>query len=169
MKKIVRSVVLLTLLTGVKASAQNYEAPKDYHFNKHEDFARYEGDVIKTSDWLMRTPWGTDKVKTEAADQFILDWAQGTPDVVVELKQAIMDLSDTNPQLGFIYMAQFCKYAIEHKKDFNKTQANVIALRAVIAKYNTEPTHKRDSEVESIMRIDKDGKLAYWVDNEFNF
>jgi hypothetical protein len=60
-------------------------------------------------------PLGTEPVKTEAATQFILQWAQGTPDVVIELKQAIMDLSDANPQLGFIYMAQFSKYAIQHK------------------------------------------------------
>jgi hypothetical protein len=169
MKKIVRIVLLLTLLTGLKASAQNFEAPKDYHFNKHEDYIKYEGDVVKTADWLMRTSWTTERAKTEALNQFILQWAQGTPDVVIELKQAIMDLSDTNPQLGFIYMAQFCKYAIAHKADYNKTQANVAALRALIAKYSMEPTHKRDSDVETLIQIDKDGKLAYWVDNEFSF
>lgn len=167
MKKIIRTVLLLTLLTGLKASAQNYEVPKDYHFKKHEDYIKYEADVIKTADWLMRTPWDTEPVKTEAATQFILQWAQGTPDVVVELKQAIMNLSDTNPQLGFIYMSQFCKYAILHKVGFDKTQANIAALKAVIEKYNIEPTHKRDSDMETLIKTDKDGKLEEWIVNEF--
>jgi len=157
MKKIIRTVLLLTLLTGLKASAQTYEVPKDYHFKKHEDYIKYEADVIKTADWLMHTPWGTERVKTEAATQFILQWAQGTPDVVIELKQAIMNLSDTNPQLGFIYMSQFCKYAIEHKTGFDKTQANMAALKAIIEKYNAEPAHKRDNDIEKLIQIDKEG------------
>ncbi|MBD1387598.1 hypothetical protein IDJ75_20100 [Mucilaginibacter rigui] len=169
MEKIIRTVLLLTLLTGLKASAQTYEVPKDYHFKKHEDYIKYEADIIKAADWLMRTPWGTEPVKTEAANQFILQWAQGTPDVVIELKQAIMDLSDTNPQLGFIYMSQFCKYAIQHKTGFNKALANLAALKAVIEKYNMEPAHKRDNDVEKLIDIDKDGKLEYWINNEFTF
>jgi hypothetical protein len=169
MKKIIRTVLLLTMLTGLKASAQNYEAPKDYHFKKYEDYIRYETDVIKTADWLMRTHWGAEPYKMEAATQFILQWSQGTPDVVIELKQAIMDLSDTNPQLGFIYMSQFSKYAIQHKTGFNKTLANLAALKAVIEKYNMEPTHKRDNDVEKLIDIDKDGKLEYWINNEFTF
>jgi hypothetical protein len=167
MKKIIRTVLLLTLLTGLKASAQTYEVPKDYHFKKHEDYIKYEADVIKTADWLMRTPWDTEAAKTEAATQFVLQWAQGTPDVVIELKQAIMNLSDTNPQLGFIYMAQFSKYAIQHKTGFDKTPANLAALKAVIEKYNMEPTHKHDDDVEKLIEIDKDGKLEDWVTNEF--
>jgi hypothetical protein len=169
MKKIIRTVLLLTMLTGLKASAQNYEAPTDYHFKKYEDYIRYETDVIKTADWLMRTHWGAEPYKMEAATQFILQWSQGTPDVVIELKQAIMDLSDTNPQLGFIYMSQFSKYAIQHKTGFNKTLANLAALKAVIEKYNMEPTHKRDNDVEKLIDIDKDGKLEYWINNEFTF
>jgi hypothetical protein len=169
MKKIFRTVLLLTLFISVKASAQTYEVPKDYHFKKHEDYIKYEPDIIKTADWMMRTHWGTEPLKTEAATQFLLIWAQGTPDVLIELKQAIMDLSDANPQLGFIYMAQYSKYAIQHKEDFDSTKANIIALKAIIAKYNMEPTHKRDNDVEKLAELDKDGKLEYWITNDFNF
>lgn len=169
MKNILRTVLLLTLFIGPKAFAQSYEVPKDYHFTKPEDYTKYEADVVKTADWMMHTHWGTEPVKTEAATQFILKWSKGTPDVVIELKQAIMDLSDTNPQLGFIYMAQFSKYAIQHKADFDKTKANLAALRAVTAKYAAEPTHRRDNDVEKLILLDKENKLEAWVTNEFSF
>ncbi|MCO5934224.1 hypothetical protein NAF17_01625 [Mucilaginibacter sp. RB4R14] len=169
MKNILRSVLLITLFISTKAFAQSYEVPKDYHFTKPEDYTKYEADVVKTADWLMHTHWGTEPVKSEAATQFILKWTEGTPDVVIELKQAIMDLSDTNPQLGFIYMSQFSKYAIQHKQDFNKTQANLAALKAVIAKYTAEPTHKHDNDVEQLIKLDKENKLEAWLANEFSF
>ncbi|RYU90104.1 hypothetical protein EWM62_11215 [Mucilaginibacter terrigena] len=162
-------IVIVAFTFTVKASAQTYEVPKDYHFNKQEDYVKYEPDIIKTADWMMKTAWGTEPLKTEAATQFLLIWAQGTPDVVIELKQAIMDLSDANPQLGFIYMSQFSKYAIQHKADFDKTKANMAALRAVITKYNIEPTHKRDNDVERLMDLDKNNRLETWISNEFAF
>ncbi|MFD0763964.1 hypothetical protein ACFQZI_03825 [Mucilaginibacter lutimaris] len=149
--------------------AQTYEVPKDYHFNKPEDYTKYEPDVIKTADWLMHTAWGTEPVKTEKATQFILKWSEGTPDVVIELKQAIMDLSDTNPQLGFIYMSQFSKYAIQHKGDFDKTQANLVALKALMDKYTTEPSHKRDNDVERLIQLTKENRLENWINSEFSF
>jgi hypothetical protein len=80
-----------------------------------------------------------------------------------------MDLSNTNPQLGFIYMSQFSKYAILHKQDFDKTQANLAALKAVIAKYSEEPTHKRDNDVEQLIKLDKENNLEAWITNEFSF
>lgn len=169
MKNILRTALLLTLFISTKAFAQNFEVPKDYHFTKPEDYVKYEADVVKTADWMMRTHWGTEAAKTETANQFILQWAEGTPDVVIELKQAIMDLSDTNPQLGFIYMAQFSKYAIQHKQNFDKTHANVAALRAIISKYNAEPNHRRDNDVEKLIQMDKENRLESWINSEFSF
>jgi hypothetical protein len=166
MKKIFRTVFLLTLVISLRASAQTYEVPKDYKFKSQKDYIKYEAEVVKTADWLLRSPWASEPAKREAATQFILVWAQGTQDVVIELKQPIMNLSDANPQLGFIYMAAFCKYAIQHKTDFDKTQANFAAVKDVIAKYEAEPAHKRDDDVENLIKLDNENKLGYWVVNE---
>lgn len=162
-------MIILAFTFIVKASAQNYEPPKSYHFADKHDFEKAEADVIKTADWLQQASWATQAAKIDAADQFILDWAQGSPKVLIELRQAIMDISDANPQLGFVYMAQFSKYTLQHKGDFDKTKANVAALRAVVAKYNMEPTHKRDNDVEKLMELDKNSQLESWIINEFNF
>jgi hypothetical protein len=169
MKRIIRNALLFTLATGVKASAQSYEPPKTYHFANNQDFEKYEPEVVKTADWLQQAPWAIQGAKAEKANQFILDWAQGSPVVLIELRQAIMDISDANPQLGFIYMAQFSKYTIQHKKDFDKTIANKIALQAVMDKYIAEPDHKQDKEVEQLIELNKNNKLEYWIKNEFAF
>lgn len=162
-------ISILTFTFYVQASAQNYEPPKAYHFANNHDFEKYENDVVKTADWLQQTPWVAQGVKAEKANQFILDWAQGSPVVLIELRQAVMDISDANPQLGFVYMAQFSKYTIQHKKDFDKTTANKIALKAVIDKYLSEPNHKHDKDVEQLIELNKDNKLEYWINNEFAF
>lgn len=141
--------------------------PVNYRFDKQTNYHLYELDIVKAADWLQKTHWGTETKKTEAVTQFVLKWAQGVPYITVELKPAIMDLADANPQLGFIYMAQYCKYTIQHPDNFNTVDSNVDALKAVIAKYQAEPTRKRDTQVERLIEIDKASQLEEWIKNDF--
>lgn len=158
----------LALLMAANASAQSFDVPK-YHFDKQTDYTKYEADIVKAADWLQKTHWGTEPQKTEAVTQFVLKWAQGVPYITIELKQAVMDVSDANPQLGFIYMAQYCKYAIQNPRNFDSSKASVEAIKAVIAKYQAEPTHKRDNEVERLIALSKGNELEAWVVNDFTF
>lgn len=169
MKRSLQAVLLLVLAINFRVTAQSFEVPKDYRFRNKGDYSKYEPDIIKLADWMQQTPWTAQKAKSDAAGQFLLAWIQGTPDVVIELTQSIMNLSDVNPQLGFTFIAQFSKYALEHKGAFDKKHANMEALRAVIAKYNAEPTHKKDDDVETLISMDKEGKLEEWVNNDFHY
>nr|WP_294943590.1 hypothetical protein [uncultured Mucilaginibacter sp.] len=155
--------LLLLLTTGVDAYAQSFEVPKNYVFKTRDDYSRYETDIIKTADWLQQTPWKAQPQKTEEADQFLLKWAKGTPAVTIKLIEAVMNLSDRNPQLGFIYMAQYSKYVLEHKQGFDINNANIVAVRALIAKYKAEPLHKPDEDIEHLIELDSKGELNDWV------
>lgn len=166
MKRII-GIIIFAACLSIKASAQTFDVPVNYRFDKQTNYHLYEQDIVKAADWLQKTHWGTETKKTEAVTQFVLKWAQGVPYITVELKPAIMDLADANPQLGFIYMAQYCKYAIQHPDNFNTVDANVDALKAVIAKYQAEPTHKRDTQVERLIEIDKANQLEEWIKNDF--
>ncbi|MBL4675456.1 MAG: hypothetical protein JKY70_04515 [Mucilaginibacter sp.] len=169
MNKVIGTIIFAAICFSFKASAQTFDVPKDYHFDQQTNYALYEPDIVKAADWLQKTRWGTEPKKTEAVTQFVLKWAQGVPYIVIELKQAVMDVSDANPQLGFIYMAQYCKYAIQHPKNFEANKASIDALRAVVAKYQAEPTHKHDSQVERLIDLEKANELESWVNNDFTF
>ncbi|MFD0792593.1 hypothetical protein ACFQZX_03130 [Mucilaginibacter litoreus] len=168
MKKVNGTLFLLLLCFSISALAQTYDVPR-YHFTSKTNFSEFEPEVIKATDWLQRTHWSAKDKKLDAASQFVLDWAQGTPNVTIQLRQSIMDLSDANPQLGFIYIAHYCKYAILHQYEFDKDEASVYALKAVIAKYQMEPGHKYDKDVERLIEMDKDIGLLNWVKDSFSF
>lgn len=157
-------LVLVTLVFAcLSASAQSYDAPKNYVLKTRADYARYEPDVIKTADWLQQTPWKSQAQKAEEATQFFLKWAKGTPAVTIRLVEAVMNLSDRNPQLGFVYMAAFSKYVLQHKSGFDPNNANIVAVRAVVDKYRAEPAHKPDDDVEHLIELDSKGELNDWV------
>jgi hypothetical protein len=167
MKKVVEIGLVLLVVCSFKAAAQSYEVPKAYRFNTNEDYARYENDIIKTADWIQQTHWNEQSKKMEAATQFFLKWIKGTPAVTIKLTEAVMVLSDRNPQLGFIYMAQYSKYALQHKENFDPIQANIEALRALVVKYKNEPTRRNDNDVEELITRDKEGKLTAWLTSDF--
>jgi hypothetical protein len=168
MRKLLYLIFVIIQLTRFSALAQSYEVPQNYVLKTKEDYVKYEPVIIKTADWLQQTPWKAQPQKMEEADQFLLKWAKGTPAVTIKLVEAIMNLSDRNPQLGFIYMAQFSKYVLEHKQAMDPTNASIIAIRAVITKYRTEPTHKPDEDVEHLIALDTKGELNDWVISTFS-
>ncbi|MBD1364063.1 hypothetical protein IDJ77_09610 [Mucilaginibacter sp. ZT4R22] len=161
-------LLLLLLTTGMQGYAQNFDVPKNYVLKTRDDYAKYEPDIIKTADWLQQTPWKAQPQKTEEANQFLLKWAKGTPAVTIRLVEAVMNLSDRNPQLGFVFMAAFSKYVLEHKEDRDPNNANIVAVRAVVKKYSAEPAHKPDEDIDHLIVLDTKGELNDWVISTFS-
>ena len=138
MKRIFFALLFCLIVFSFKSTAQNAPVPENY--------------VLKES----RKP----------ANAFVVNWIPGSPDVTVTLGSALIKYTDKNPELLVIYLGNYAKYAIQHKADFNKTQADLAAVKALIDKYNKETTHKRDKGIEKLAQIDQDGKLEDWIKSD---
>jgi hypothetical protein len=167
--KMKTTLTLLIALTAFSLTtmAQKFDVPMNYVLQTDADFAMYEPQVITTADWLQQTGWKDKRDKRRVARLFILAWVQGAHNVSVTINKAVNDLSDQNPELLFTYTSQYAKFALQHKTDFDKNTANLVALRAMIAKYNIEESHKKDDDVEKLIEINKEGNLAGWIATDF--
>lgn len=57
MMKVMRSAAIcLLLLFSVQVFSQDFEVPDDYSFEKKEDYAKYEKDIVAASKWLFANP-----------------------------------------------------------------------------------------------------------------
>ena len=157
---------VILLLIGATARAQNYSVPVSYKMVSHDDFVKYEPDVIRTVDWLQQTPWTEEPQKRRAATDFLFKWIQDSPTITMELMPALMELTDRNNKLLAIFMGAYVKYAIGYP-DYTKDAANFAAVKALIAKYKAEPTHAKDHDIEHLIKLDKDGQLQDWVHTEY--
>jgi len=167
MKKICL-IVVVTFLCISAAFAQTYEVPKDYILKAKEDYPKYESDVLKAIDFLEQTPWSEQPEKRDEAKAFVLKWIEGSPTVSIEINSEIVKFSKNNVELLGSYMYGYTKYALLNKVNFDVFQAKVAGVRAVITKYTNEPGHKKNSEVEKVIKLDKDGKLEDWIKTDFN-
>ncbi|OKS87736.1 hypothetical protein [Mucilaginibacter polytrichastri] len=158
---------ILLLLAGATVKAQSYTVPVGYKMASQADYVKYEPNVVATVDWLQETSWTEELQKRRAATDFLFKWIQDTPTITVELMPELMTLTDRNNKLLAIFMGTYAKYAIEHPA-FTKDEANLAAIKALIAKYKAEPTHIKDSDIERLIRKDKAGELEDWIRNEYN-
>ncbi|MEO6977859.1 MAG: hypothetical protein ABI113_05745 [Mucilaginibacter sp.] len=163
MKKILFVAMLLISFTTFKATAQTFPVPENYTLKVKEDYPKYEADVIKTVDWLQNAPSSEDKDKLMAANRFLVAWISGSPDITISITHALADISDKNPSLLMIYMGGYTKYVLQHKDDKNTLNAKVAGLRQVVAKYNLDTDHVKNSTVEKLAALDQKGKLVDWA------
>ncbi|GAA4335146.1 hypothetical protein GCM10023149_42970 [Mucilaginibacter gynuensis] len=154
------------LLWAFTTSAQIFEVP-DYKIESKEDYAKYDDDIIKATDWLQQTEWTKEVVIQSNATKFIFDWIEGSPAVTVSISKPLMDLTDKNPKLLMTFMSFYVKYSLQHKAEPDNNKANIYAIKALISKYKTEPTHKKDSDVEKLLKLDAENKLDAWVTTDF--
>ncbi|MCJ8209344.1 hypothetical protein MUY27_06460 [Mucilaginibacter sp. RS28] len=131
-----------------------------------EDYQRYEQDVVKTIDWLQETPWKQDPQLYSKATSFLFKWIQGTPTITMELMPPLVDLTDQNNKLMASFIGGYTKYAIQHPV-YLKEDANMAAVKALFDKYRAEPDHKKDSDIEHLLKLEKEGTLKDWVINEY--
>ena len=168
MKKIYLIIFISLLFSGYKVAAQDYTVPKHYTFKSNQDYTTYEPEVVKAIDWLERTPWNGQIKKRDAVKAFVLTWIDGSPDVTITINSELVHLAKNNPLLLGSYQFGYTKYAIQHKTDFSDTKAKSAGVKALLTKYQAEPDHKQDDEVEKVIAIDKQGKLDNWITTDFN-
>lgn len=156
----------LLLLAAKAVKAQTYAVPVGYKMVSQADYVKYEPDVVATVNWLEETSWTEEPQKRTAATDFLFKWIQDTPTITVELMPELMTLTDRNNKLLAIFMGAYAKYAIEHPA-YNKDEANLAALKALMAKYKAEPTHVKDTDIERLIKIDKAGELEDWIRNDY--
>jgi hypothetical protein len=161
-------LILVSFFTLTKlAIAQSYEVPKDYQLKAKDDYAKYETDVINTVDWLQRTSWDDEQAKRKEANAFFVAWITGSPTVSISVGAPLTKLANKNPELLITFMGGYTKYVLQHKDAPDVHAANVAGLKALIAKYQSEKNHKKDSAVEKLIKTDQDGKLDEWAATDF--
>jgi len=71
MKKLI--LALLLFIPALGLFAQDFPVPENYVLKNAEDYDKYQGDVIKTIDWIMNTPINKSKSERKDANAFIMN------------------------------------------------------------------------------------------------
>jgi len=163
-------VLLVILFLGLApiAQAQKFDVPENYQFNDKSDFEKYEPDFLKAVDWFERTPYNEQRLKRREVANFIMDWIEGCPYVVVETSDDINELGANNNDLLIMYLAGYAKYVLQSHMLGAETSARMAGMKALLAKYQKDKAFIKDKHVERLAKLDQQGELGAWLAEELN-
>ena len=162
MKKILFFLIFSASITG--SFSQDFEIPVNFKPEKPEDYAKYEKNIIQCIDWIMKTPVNEQTPKRKEAYAFLVKWLTGAPDVQVEINPDIVTFEKSNPDLLFIFMGGWTKYALESGGFSDKLNGIIRGIESVIDFYqkNRGNLHK-DKNVERYIRRKEKGTLEDYI------
>ena len=163
MKTITLALILITISLGL--FSQDFEVPKNYHFDKAEDYAPYEQDVVKAFDWLMQTPINEQSAKRKEVNAFLLIWLTGSPNVKIEMKPEIVTFMGSSPDLLMAFMGGWAKYSLQSKDFDNKIANNLAGIESVIELYTrNKSVLPKNKNVEKYIKMKDKGTLKKYVE-----
>jgi len=164
--KALKQVFIIALLIVIShlAVGQSFTVPKNYTLKEVSDYAKYEKDIIDCVIWLENTPVDEQRNKRSKANQFLIQWVTGSPNLTISINSKIVNFTDKNPDLLIIFLGGWAKYALENPeyKD-DEVKCNLAGLRSVIKVYKKRNGMKKDRNVEKLIKLEKKGELEEWV------
>lgn len=161
MKNII--AILFTLLVSFPTFSQNFEVPKDLHLETKEDYAQYEGDIIRGVDWLIKTPVDSEKEKRSEVNAFLLQWLTGSPNVMIEITQEVATFMDCSDCL-MIFMGGWAKYSLENNDYADKIKGNLAGIESLIEFYNgNKKALGNNNVIEKYVKLKDKGKLEKYI------
>ena len=160
-----RTILTLTLVCiALGASAQGFDVPSGYKFDKPEDYKAHEENVVKCFDWIMATPAREEASTRDKASKFLTAWLMGSPSVSIKVNQSIVTFTN-NADMLMIFMGGWAKYAIESKDNNNSVEGNLKGLEAVIDYYQNNVDYLgKDKNIEKYIKLKDKGKLRNFVE-----
>jgi len=155
-------VVSLIFAPGTSRS-QEFEVPKKYSFEKKEDYAKYQPEILKCIDFLESAPYDGENGRREEANMFFMTWARKAPNISLRFHSYINTLTSVNPDFFVMFIAGWTRRELTHPGTRDMTEYDLAGIRSIIKTYGQAQGVRKDAAVEEVARLDKEGKLLKWL------
>jgi hypothetical protein len=162
------TVLVISVMLSFAVNAQSFEVP-EFDPQSPEDYARYEKDIIACANWLEETPLDQEAVKRRAANAFLIKWLSGTKDVTVSINSEITRYTDKNPQLLVLFMAGWCRYALQNNYSKDQLHGCYEGMKSMIVVYKKRVGIKKDRLMENLVKVFEHGDLESWIKENIKF
>lgn len=135
----------------------------EYTLEKAEDFAQYEQDVIDGHNWLLENKLGTNPTKRQNLSVFIMDWVEGSPNVLIELNEKVLKYTDCGECL-MIFLGGWSKYSLE-SRDFKNMQEGALAGTLDVIQFylNNKKVLGKNKAIEKLIKLKEKNELKSFI------
>jgi len=154
----------LHFFLGVEAQS-NFTLPENIQLHTKEDYARYENTVKESAIWLEKADLDKEREKRTEVNNFIVKWTTGSPQVSILINPELVKLTERNPDLLIIYMANFSKCILENKAEPNTLKASKEGIISIMNVYKRGLSVKKNKVMENLIKLSPTDWDAYMVEH----
>jgi len=142
MSRLITLAIVLNFTMPACVAQTSYHVPEDYRLVATDDYGHYSADFIAATNYLLRTPAGTEKENRARVTKFVSEWIAGCPFMTISITEPVVKpfLSESEPEPFLIYMAGWTSHALE-TNDTGMVACNIAGVHAVLD-YYTNRAHK---------------------------
>ncbi|MCB0761377.1 MAG: hypothetical protein KDC12_07650 [Flavobacteriales bacterium] len=150
----------LVCLLGLASPAQDKapQVPDALVLNVAEDYAQYQGLVVKCLSWLVSTPSDVQIPEREELNAFVILWLSGAPDITVDVTTDCMPFLKDHEDLFFTFLHGMALFQIKHPAENDPARLHEAGLEAVVFQVK-ETKCKRTPELKEILKAERKGRL----------
>lgn len=158
--------LIILLFVSISALAQELEIPNDLKLEKAEDYQKTEPLVIRSVEWLLKTPVSENPEKRKEVHTFLMKWMTGSPTVSIALVSGIVPLDSSDCLMSF--MGGWTKYSLENEYSKNKIACAVAGAENAIAFYEKNKSELgKNADMEKLIKQQKKGTLKKYIASKF--
>ena len=162
------AMVLLFMLGCSVASAQASRCPKipdSYHWVSARDYKREEELVIKTLQWLIKTPIHHEIEIRGKANLFVMEWICGSPRIDLVIHSDRLPFYVDYPELLFPYLHGMALCKLVKNEECNELQGMIEGFNIVAFMVLNDTDFKKVKSLQPITKAYKKGKMRAYVES----
>jgi hypothetical protein len=128
-----------------------------------QDYNRDRDLIVKCLKWLCTAPMGQDVIYRSEANAFVLRWLAGSPDVIIDIDEAIFDFTEENDEILFSVIHAMALTTMTKKKDMDKEKLAVETMRIVCELVDSSEKYSADKKMKAVLKAYRRDKLEDYV------
>ncbi|MFY7669760.1 hypothetical protein ACOSP6_01595 [Tenacibaculum sp. MEBiC06402] len=158
--------LIFLLLVNANLLAQQVDIPHDLKLETPEDYKKTEQLVLKSTEWLLKTPIGDNPNKRKEINTFLMKWMSGSPTVTIELVAGIVPLDCADCLMSFL--SGWTKFSLQNNYSKDKIKCAQAGAENLIEFYKKNKVELgKKSEIKKLIKQQKKGKLKKYIESKF--
>jgi hypothetical protein len=137
--------------------------PDKYEWKTAREYKRDEDLVLRTLQWLNRTPLNDQLVVRSKANLFVMKWICGSPSLNIVIETNNLPFYEEFPDLLFPFIHGVAQCTLTKNKGCDELKATINGFNTVAFMIQNDDGLKKNKSLQSLVKANKKGKMELYV------
>jgi hypothetical protein len=165
---IITFALILCYAHGNSQTSNCPRLPDKYEWKTARDYKRDEELVLRTLQWLNKTPLNEQLLTRSNANLFVMEWICGSPSVTISIETSVLPFYDLYPDLIFPYIHGIAQCRLTKNVVCNEQKAIINGFNTVAFMIRSDEILKKSKPLQPLIKAYKKGKMEEYVASLMN-